>query len=67
MAYLASDLAAGVSGTVFSVGGNSIGVFEDPEVKRSLYKAGSPWTIEELKRQMPRTLLANYHSRAEKP
>jgi 3-oxoacyl-[acyl-carrier protein] reductase len=67
MAYLCSDLVEGVSGTVFNVGGNTIGVHEDPDIKRSLTKSGGPWTIEELKQQMPRTILAGYHSRSEKP
>ena len=67
MAYLSSDLTQGISGTVFSVGGNSIGIHEDPEIKRSVAKFGSPWTIEELKLQVPRTILAGYHSRAENP
>jgi 3-oxoacyl-[acyl-carrier protein] reductase len=67
LAYLSSDLTDGISGTVFSVGGNSIGVHEDPDIKKSVVKYGGPWTIEELKAQMPRTVLANYHSRSEKP
>jgi 3-oxoacyl-[acyl-carrier protein] reductase len=67
MAYLSSDLAEGISGTVFNIGGNDIGVHEDPEVKRLVTKSGGPWTIEELKRQLPRTILMGYHSRAENP
>jgi 3-oxoacyl-[acyl-carrier protein] reductase len=67
MAYLSSDLVDGVSGTVFNLRGNDIGIHEDPDIKRSLSKSGGPWTIEELKRQMPRTVLANYHSRCLNP
>jgi hypothetical protein len=36
-------------------------------VKRLVTKSGGPWTIEELKRQLPRTILMGYHSRAENP
>jgi 3-oxoacyl-[acyl-carrier protein] reductase len=67
MAYLSSDLVEGVSGTIFSIGGNTVGVHEDPDIKRSVTKSGGPWTVEELKYQMPRTILAQYHSRSEKP
>jgi 3-oxoacyl-[acyl-carrier protein] reductase len=67
MAYLSSDLAERISGTVFNIGGTEIGIHEDPEIKRSVTKSGGPWTIEELKRQLPRTVLAGYHSRSESP
>ena len=67
MAYLSSDLAAGISGTVFNIGGTTVGIHEDPEIKRSITKYGGSWTIEELKQQVPRTLLVGYHSRAENP
>jgi 3-oxoacyl-[acyl-carrier protein] reductase len=67
MAYLSSDLAEGISGTIFDIGGNTVGVHEDPEIKRSITKFGGQWTIEELKQQIPKKLLPNYHSRAEHP
>ncbi len=67
MAYLSSDLVEGVSGTVFNVRGNDIAIHEDPDIRRCLSKSGPPWTIEELKREMPRTVLANYHSRCLNP
>jgi 3-oxoacyl-[acyl-carrier protein] reductase len=67
MAYLSSDLAAGISGTVFNIGGNSIGIHEDPEIKATIDKYGDRWTIDELKKEIPRHLLTNYHSRCEHP
>ncbi len=67
MAYLSSDLADGISGTIFNIGGTSVGIHEDPEIKRTITKVGGSWTIEELKQQVPRYLLPNYHSRAEHP
>jgi len=67
MAYLASDLTDGVSGTIFSIGGANISVHADPEIRASITKSGGSWTIEELKQQVPRYLLPNYRSRAENP
>ncbi len=67
MAYLSSDLAEGISGTVFNVGGNYVGIHEDPVLKTTVTKSGERWTIDELKRELPRTILSGYHSRSEKP
>jgi 3-oxoacyl-[acyl-carrier protein] reductase len=67
MAYLSSDLAEGISGTVFNVGGNSIGIHEDPIIKTTTTKSGDRWSIEELKRQLPATILNGYRSRSERP
>jgi 3-oxoacyl-[acyl-carrier protein] reductase len=66
MAYLSSDLADGISGTVFNIGGNGIGIHEDPEIRTTVTKSGGPWTIEELKYQLPRTVFQNYHTRCPK-
>jgi 3-oxoacyl-[acyl-carrier protein] reductase len=57
-AYLASDEAAGINGMVFSVAGSSIGVYSEPVVARTLIKVGDRWTIDELRQQVPRGLLA---------
>jgi 3-oxoacyl-[acyl-carrier protein] reductase len=62
MVYLCSDNAAKISGSVFSVGGNGIGIYQDPDVKFSITKDGDPWTIEELKRQLPRSVLQGYQT-----
>jgi 3-oxoacyl-[acyl-carrier protein] reductase len=66
VAYLASDETANVSGSVFSIGGASVSLFTDPDIKRSISKFDSPWTIEELKQQIPRVLLAGYQPRVVK-
>jgi 3-oxoacyl-[acyl-carrier protein] reductase len=59
--YLASEAAAKISGSVFNVGGTGVGIYEDPEVKRAIMKYGDgPWTVEELKAQLPRSVLAGY-------
>ncbi len=66
--YLASDAAAGISGSVFSLGGNGIGLYSEPEITRNLTKFGEgPWTIDELMQQVPRGLLAGYQSPAANP
>jgi 3-oxoacyl-[acyl-carrier protein] reductase len=64
MAYLSSDLAEGISGTIFNIGGNTIGIHEDPIIKTAITKSGGPWSIEELKQQLPLTILSGYHSRS---
>lgn len=63
--YLASDDAAKISGSVFNVGGNTIGLYSEPQIIRSLVKPGEPWTVEELKQMAPRALFAEYRSIAE--
>ena len=66
--YLASDAAANISGSVFSVGGNDIGMYSDPVMARNITKYGEgPWTMDELIQQVPRGLLAGYKSLAENP
>jgi 3-oxoacyl-[acyl-carrier protein] reductase len=66
LAYLASDAGAAVSGAVFSLGGNNIGLYSEPEIKRSLLKFDNkPWTMEELKQQAPFGLFMGYHSFAD--
>jgi 3-oxoacyl-[acyl-carrier protein] reductase len=56
--YLASDEAAEVNGRVFSVAGSSIGVYSEPEISRTLVKHGGRWTMDEIRQQVPRGLLA---------
>jgi 3-oxoacyl-[acyl-carrier protein] reductase len=58
VAYLASDEAADINGMVFSVAGSSIGVYSEPEISRTLVKYGGRWTIDEIRQQVPRGLLA---------
>jgi 3-oxoacyl-[acyl-carrier protein] reductase len=59
--YLATEAAARVSGSVFDVGGNAIGLFSEPEITKNLVKYGDPWTLDEITQQAPLTLLAGYH------
>ena len=66
--YLASDAGANISGSVFSLGGNTIGMYSEPQLANNLTKYDSkPWTVEELMQQVPRGLLAGYRSPAANP
>ncbi|MFC1949373.1 SDR family NAD(P)-dependent oxidoreductase [Chloroflexota bacterium] len=67
LVYLASEAAANISGSVFNVGGNSIGMYSQPDIARSLYKEGDPWTMDELSSQAPRALFRGYKSPAAPP
>jgi 3-oxoacyl-[acyl-carrier protein] reductase len=58
VAYLASDEAAEINGMVFIVAGSSIGVYSEPEISRTLVKYGGRWTMDEIRQQVPRGLLA---------
>jgi 3-oxoacyl-[acyl-carrier protein] reductase len=66
--YLASEAGSSISGSVFSLGGNGISMYSEPIMERSITKFGEgPWTMDELKQQVPRGLLAGYKNPAENP
>jgi NAD(P)-dependent dehydrogenase (short-subunit alcohol dehydrogenase family) len=66
--YLASDAATKISGSVFNIGGNGVGIYEEPDIKRTITKFGEgPWTIEELKAQLPRSVLMGYKPHIQVP
>jgi 3-oxoacyl-[acyl-carrier protein] reductase len=66
IAYLASDAAKDISGAVFSLAGNSVGLYSEPELVRNLTKFDNkPWTQDELKQQAPFALFMGYHSFAD--
>jgi 3-oxoacyl-[acyl-carrier protein] reductase len=56
--YLASDEAAEINGKVFSVAGSSIAVYSEPEISRTLIKCGGRWTLDEIRQEVHRGLLA---------
>jgi 3-oxoacyl-[acyl-carrier protein] reductase len=59
--YLAGDDSALISGSVFSLAGNTIGIFSEPDVKASITKFGSEyWTMEELRTAAPFGLFRGY-------
>ena len=57
--YLASDYGANINGKVFHSEGGKLSIFSIPREKRSIYKdmKDGPWTLEELIKLMPETLL----------
>lgn len=65
MVYMSSDDSAQISGSVFNVGGANVGIYADPDIRRAVTKSGGRWTVEELKQQLPRSVLAGYHPRVE--
>jgi 3-oxoacyl-[acyl-carrier protein] reductase len=66
--YLASEYGANISGSVFSLGGNTVSLYSEPVNSNSIAKFGpGPWTIEELMQQVPRGLLQGYKNPAEHP
>ena len=66
--YLASDAAAGITGAVFNLGGNGIGIYTEPVISKTLTKFDDkPWTQDELAAQVPRGLLQGYRNLGEYP
>jgi len=65
--YLATEDAANVTGTVFRVGGNHVGLYSDPQEIATLDKQTGMWTVDELKNVAPEQLLKNYKNFAGKP
>ena len=66
--YLASDAAANVSGSIFTLGGNTISMYSESIHSNNLTKFDSkPWTMEELVQQAPRGLFAGYKNPAANP
>ncbi|MBS7699947.1 MULTISPECIES: SDR family NAD(P)-dependent oxidoreductase [unclassified Chelatococcus] len=60
-AYLCSDEAADINGQAFRVEDRKIGIYNDPELKASVVKAGSePFTPEEIRKLVPSALLQGY-------
>jgi NAD(P)-dependent dehydrogenase (short-subunit alcohol dehydrogenase family) len=59
--YLASDQAAHVNGLIFRAGGGKIGLYSHPTEIASIHRdwrKDGPWTMEELEKLLPGTLLA---------
>jgi len=53
--FLCTDLASNISGRTFNVVGGQISLYSEPELERTIYKAGR-WTLEELMNIAPVTL-----------
>ena len=66
LTYLCTDAAAKISGSVFSLAGNSIGLYSEPIEMASVTKYSPDfWTQEELEKALPRGLFAGYKSLAD--
>ena len=55
--YLASEHAGGVNGQFFLCFGNQVALVSQPRPVKTLYKADGDWTLEELERLAPTTVL----------
>jgi 3-oxoacyl-[acyl-carrier protein] reductase len=64
IAYLATEEAGNITGTVFAVHGGHIGRYLDPVEVATLDKQEGLWTVDELVEQVPKILLAGYRSPA---
>ena len=60
ISYLASDEAAEINGKVFTVAGPMISVYSEPSTAKTVFKHGGRWTMEELKLQVPLSLMAEH-------
>ncbi|MDR2357930.1 MAG: SDR family NAD(P)-dependent oxidoreductase [Oscillospiraceae bacterium] len=59
--YLCTDQAKDITGSVFTLGGNEIGMHQFPIITRTISKFSKEyWTVDELTAQMPRSLLRGY-------
>jgi 3-oxoacyl-[acyl-carrier protein] reductase len=63
VAYLSTEEAANISGSVFFLGGNSINMYGEMKMEKTLMKYGDRWTVDELKQQVP-GMLRGYRSPA---
>jgi 3-oxoacyl-[acyl-carrier protein] reductase len=63
VAYLSTEEAANISGSVFFLGGNSINMYGELKMEKTLVKYGDRWTVDELKQQVP-GMLRGYRSPA---
>jgi 3-oxoacyl-[acyl-carrier protein] reductase len=60
-AYLCSDAAADINGQAFRVEEGRVAIYNDPEIRASLVKAGDEvFTFEELRTLVPQALLQGY-------
>lgn len=65
LAYLSTDEAGFISGSVFSItAAGKIAIYSEPVHERRVQHDGKAWTVEELIDQMPKTLLEGYSTPA---
>ena len=61
--YLTSEEAAGITGRTFSLVSGNISLLSEPENFKTIFKA-ERWTIEELRKIVPKTVAASLFNRA---
>ncbi len=64
VAYLTTEEAGHISGSVFFLGGNGINMYGELKMEKTLFKYGDRWTVDELKKQAPGALFRGYRSPA---
>jgi 3-oxoacyl-[acyl-carrier protein] reductase len=63
LVYLCTEQASYVNGAVFTVtGGGRISLYSDPKIIKEIKKTDKPWSVDELIKQVPETLLKDYVS-----
>ena len=67
IAYLASDEAKDVTGSVFLLNGNFYGLYTNPQITTHMFKAEGKWTVDEIAKTAPETLFRDYHNINWKP
>ena len=60
--YLATDEAACIGGSVFSVGGQSVSLYGEADIASTITKYGGRWTLQELTQYVPRGLIQGHRS-----
>lgn len=67
LAYLSTEAASDITGEVFSVTASGrINVYTHNVCVNDIQKDGTPWTVEELEKSVPETLLKDYINLAKK-
>lgn len=67
IAYLASDDAKEVTGSVFLLNGNFYGLYSNPQIAATMFKTEGKWTVDEIAETAPNTLFKDYHNINWKP
>ena len=61
--YLCTEKTAGITGSVFSLAGNSVGLYSDPVVSRRVTKfGGERWTVDDFMNGADAALFRDYRS-----
>jgi NAD(P)-dependent dehydrogenase (short-subunit alcohol dehydrogenase family) len=58
--YLCTEEAGQINGQLFNIIGGKISIYSMPQIKETINKAEGLWTVEELIKEVPRTLLKGY-------